>query len=140
MSKDMIKTAESLIKHNKMVMVASVGEDGYPYQKMMYNARVREGVKTFYLSTNTSSLRARQFLKNPAASLYFCDKRFFHGLMLLGKMEVLQDAASKELIWQPGDTMYYPLGVTDPDYCVLRFTAERGRYYSSFSSTDFVIE
>ncbi len=140
MSKDMIKTAESLIKHNKMVMVASVGEDGYPYQKMMYNARVREGVKTFYLSTNTSSLRARQFLKNPAASLYFCDKRFFHGLMLLGRMEVLQDAASKELIWQPGDTMYYPLGVTDPDYCVLRFTAERGRYYSSFSSTDFVIE
>lgn len=140
MNKDMIKTAENLIKHNKMVMVASVGEDGYPYQKMMYNARVREGVKTFYLSTNTSSLRARQFLKNPAASLYFCDKRFFHGLMLLGRMEVLQDAASKELIWQPGDTMYYPLGVTDPDYCVLRFTAESGRYYSSFSSTDFVVE
>lgn len=140
MSKDMIKTAENLIKHNKMVMVASVGEDGYPYQKMMYNARVREGVKTFYLTTNTSSLRARQFLKNPAASLYFSDKRFFHGLMLLGRMEVLQDAASKELIWQPGDTMYYPLGVTDPDYCVLRFTTESGRYYSSFSSTDFVVE
>ena len=43
-------------------------------------------------------------------------------------------------IWQEGDTMYYPLGVTDPDYCVLRFTAESGRYYSNFKSEDFSIE
>ena len=30
-------------------------------------------------------------------------------------------------------------GVTDPDYCVLKFTAERGRYYSNFKSEDFLI-
>ena len=35
--------------------------------------------------------------------------------------------------------MYYPEGVTDPDYCVLRFTAETGRYYSNFNSEDFKI-
>ena len=44
------------------------------------------------------------------------------------------------MIWQEGDTMYYPEGVTDPDYCVLRFTAERGRYYSNFKTEDFEIE
>jgi general stress protein 26 len=49
--------------------------------------------------------------------------------MLIGTVEVLEDAATKELIWREGDTIYYPLGVTDPDYCVLRFTAETGRYY-----------
>ena len=38
-----------------------------------------------------------------------------------------------------GDAMYYPRGVTDPDYCVLKFTAERGRYYSNFKSEDFLI-
>ncbi|SDM93789.1 pyridoxamine 5'-phosphate oxidase family protein [Acetanaerobacterium elongatum] len=140
MSRNLINTADGLIKRSKMVMVGSVGEDGFPYQKMMYNARVREGVKTFYLTTNTSSLRVRQYRKNPAASLYFADKRFFNGLMLLGTMEVLEDAESKELIWQPGDTLYYPLGVTDPDYCVLRFTAKSGRFYSNFHSEDFEIE
>lgn len=139
MSKDLIQVATKLVEKNKKVMVASVGEDGYPYQKIMYNARVREGIKTFYLSTNTSSLRVSQYLKNPKASLYFHDGRFFHGLQLLGTMEVLQDAASKELVWRMGDTMYYPLGVTDPDYCVLRFTSESGRYYSNFGSTDFEI-
>lgn len=59
--------------------------------------------------------------------------------MLKGTMEVLEDAWAKELIWQDGDTMYYPLGVTDPDYCVLRFTAERGRFYQNFGSEDFAV-
>ena len=30
-------------------------------------------------------------------------------------------------------------GGDDPDYCVLRFTAERGRYYQNFSSEDFAV-
>jgi general stress protein 26 len=43
------------------------------------------------------------------------------------------------MIWREGDTMYYKQGVTDPDYCVLRFTATRGRYYANFSSQDFAV-
>lgn len=54
-------------------------------------------------------------------------------------MEVLTDAESKEIIWQEGDTMYYPCGVTDPDYCVLKFTASKGRYYANFKKEDFEI-
>ena len=64
----------------------------------------------------------------------------FFGAMLTGTMEVLEDSFYKEMIWQEGDTMYYPEGVTDPDYCVLRFTAEQGRYYSNFSSENFEVE
>ena len=56
--------------------------------------------------------------------------------MLRGTMEVLTDNASKEMIWREGDTMYYPEGVTDPDYCVLKFTAEAARYYQDYNSTD----
>jgi general stress protein 26 len=107
--------------------------------KIMFNAREREGIKVFYFTTNTSSLRAKQFLENPKASLYFHDGRFFKGLMLKGKMEVLHDQEIKNLIWRDGDTMYYKEGVTDPDYCVLRFVSEAGRLYQNFSSTDFVV-
>ena len=46
---------------------------------------------------------------------------------------------SKEMIWRDGDTTYYSKGVTDPDYCVLKFTARTGRYYSNFSSENFGI-
>ena len=64
----------------------------------------------------------------------------FRGAMLRGTMEVLTDSASKEMIWQEGDTMYYPEGVTDPDYCVLKFTATSGRFYSNFKSESFIVE
>ena len=60
--------------------------------------------------------------------------------MLKGRVEVLTDHVSKEMIWREGDTMYYKEGVTDPDYCVLKFTAVSGRYYNNFKSENFVIE
>ena len=84
-------------------------------------------------------MSVEQYRKNPNASIYFCDKRFFRGVMLAGQMEVLEDAASKEMIWQEGDTMYYPKGVTDLDYCVLKFIAVCGRYYANFHSETFEI-
>ena len=54
-------------------------------------------------------------------------------------MEILTDAGIKEEIWQTGDEMYYPQGVADPDYCVLKFTASDGRYYSNFKSENFSV-
>ena len=79
----------------------------------------------------------RCFRKDPRAGLYFADPRFFWGVSLTGTMEVLETPEAKERIWREGDTLYYPGGVTDPDYCVLRFTAQGGRYYSDFHSEDF---
>ena len=60
-------------------------------------------------------------------------------MCLSGTVEVLQTAEAKERIWRVGDSMYYHGGVTDPDYCVLKFTAEKGRYYRNFRSEDFMI-
>ncbi len=44
------------------------------------------------------------------------------------------------MLWQDGDERYYPQGVTDPDYCVLRFVIHEGRYYSDFESETFTVE
>lgn len=137
--RDPEKTIGNLIDHQKEALIASVDENGFPNAKAMLPPRLRQGIKTFYFTTNTSSMRVRQYRQNPKACIYFCDKRYFRGVMLIGTMEVLEDAASKELIWQEGDTLYYPLGVTDPDYCVLRFTAHSGRYYSKFKSESFTV-
>lgn len=138
--KDAVKTIGNLIDKQSVAFISSVDENGYPNTKAMLPPRKREGIKVFYFTTNTSSMRVRQYKTNPQACVYFCDKRFFRGVMLIGSMEVLEDSAHKEMIWQEGDTMYYPNGVTDPDYCVLRFTAQQGRFYRSFSSENFVVE
>lgn len=138
--RDAEQTIGNLIDHQNTSYIGSVGEDGYPGVKAMLPPRKREGIRTFYFTTNTSSMRVADYRSNPKACIYFADRRFFRGVMLQGTMDVLEDAESKEMIWESGDTLYYPQGVTDPDYCVLRFTAERGRYYSNFSSEDFAVE
>lgn len=140
MNDEIMQTALNLIKNRNNVLVGSMDEEGYPNIKNMFNARVREGLRVFYFTTNTSSLRTGHFKTNSKACLYFVDEKNFQGLMIRGSTEVLQDKASKELIWREGDTMYYPLGVNDPDYCVLKFTGKSGRYYSNFKSTNFIIE
>ena len=140
MMRDAVQTIGNLIDKQSVTLIGSIDSDGFPNTKAMLPPRKREGIKYFWFTTNTSSKRAAQYRANPKACIYFFDKRFFRGVMLKGTMEVLEDEASKEMIWQEGDTMYYSKGVTDPDYCVLRFTAQTGRYYANFSSEDFVIE
>ena len=134
------QTIGSLIDKQKTAFISSIDGDGYPNTKAMLPPREREGIRAFYFTTNTSSMRAAQYRNNPKACLYFCDKRFFRGVMLRGEMEVLEDRGTKERIWRDGDTLYYAGGVNDPDYCVLKFTAYSGRYYSNFHSEDFQIQ
>jgi general stress protein 26 len=139
--KDVLGRVEKLIEGARVAFVGSVDEAGFPNMKAMLAPRKREGLKVFWFTTNTSSRRVAQFRRNEKASIYFYEKgRFnYQGVMLVGKMEVLTDAKSKEIIWRAGDRLYYKEGVTDPDYCVLKFTAEKGRYYASFRSEDFEV-
>ena len=138
--RDASKTIGNIIDKANVSIISSVDEDGFPNSKAMLPPRKREGIKHIFFTTNTSSMRVGQYLKNPKACVYFFDKRYFKGIMLRGAMEVLHDSAAKEMIWKQGDEMYYPKRVTDPDYCVLRFTSQNGRYYSNFKSEDFEVE
>ena len=133
------QTIGNLIDKQGVSFIGSVDTDGFPNIKAMLPPRKREGIHSFWFTTNTSSRRVSQYRKTPKSCIYFYDKRFFRGVMLKGTMEVLEDASTKEMIWLDGDTIYYPGGVTDPDYCVLKFTAQTGRYYSNFKSEDFEI-
>ena len=99
----------------------------------------REGIKTFWFHTNTSSARAAQYVENNKTGLYFCDKRFFIGVMLLGTMKVFTNQAIKNRLWRDDYIRYYSLGAKDPDYCIFQFTAVSGRYYSNFKSENFEI-
>ena len=93
----------------------------------------------FWFSTNTSSERVRQYRENSRACVYFYEQKplRWQGVMLVGEMEVLEDAAVKEEVWRMRDRMYYPKGVTDPDFFVLKFTARRGKYYCNLTLEDF---
>lgn len=133
------ETIGKMIDKSGTSFVSYVDEDGYPITKAMLKPRKRNGIKEIWFSTNTSSDKVRSFRKNNKASIYFIDKRYFRGVSLIGTIEVLETTEAKEMIWQTGDEMFYKEGVSDPDYCVLKFTAHKGRYYSNFKSENFDI-
>ena len=105
--RDAEKTIGNLIDKQGVSFIASVDSDGFPNMKAMLPPRKREGIHTFWFTTNTSSMRVSQYRNTPKACIYFYDKRFFRGVMLKGVMEVLEDAVAKEMIWRDGDHMYY---------------------------------
>ena len=79
----------TFIEKQKTAFIASVDEEGFPTIKAMFAPGKIEG-DSFYFSTNTSSMRTQQYMKNPKASIYFyCKGRFkYEGVMLVGTMEV----------------------------------------------------
>jgi general stress protein 26 len=128
-----------LVGRSTIVMVGSNSEDGYPNIKAMLKAE-SEGLKRIWFSTNTSSRRVAQFRRDPKACLYFVDFIQWQGLMLVGRIEILQDPEVRRRLWHTGDEKYYSLGVNDPDYSVLCFTAAWGNYYHSLANVTFEVE
>ncbi len=73
------KTIGNIIDKTNISIISSVDEKGFPNTKAMLPPRKREGLKHLYYTTNTSSMRVKQYTENPKACIYFFDKRFFRG-------------------------------------------------------------
>jgi general stress protein 26 len=142
-SLELMKTAEA-------AYVTTVNPDGFPQTRAMFNLRRKEqfpGLTEFftkheddytvYFTTNTSSPKLTHIRQNPKVAVYYCKADEFRGLLLSGEMEVVEDSAIKEAIWQKGWEMYYPGGPHDPDHTVLRLRPMVAKYYHQLNSFTF---
>jgi general stress protein 26 len=137
---DSIKSEIRALRNNsKIAYLAAVNEEGYPQIKAMMVFENND-TRVHYFSTNTSSKRVGQFLKNPKASVYYCDNEQFKAALFTGTIEVCIDHDTKAFLWRDGCEIYYPKGVDDEDYCVYKFTAETVNYYHGLSNATFSIE
>jgi len=131
-----VREAQALANQSAIAMLGTNGDQGYPNIKAMIKME-NEGLNRIWFSTNSSSRRTGQLVRNLKACVYFVDFEQWKGLMLVGDVEILQDMESKQRLWREGFEKYYPLGVADPDYSVLRFTARWGNYYHALSNVTF---
>ena len=137
---DKIKSEiKALRKKNKFAYLGSVSDEGFPQIKCMFNIK-SDDMKIHYFSTNTSSKRVSQFRENPNSSVYYCNQTLFKGALFTGTLEVIEDNEIKAGFWNKGDEKYYPGGITDPDYCILKLTAKTVNYYHGLSNTTMTIE
>ena len=119
---------QSLIDRSLFADLGYIDEDGHPAIRRVFCAW-HKGIGGHLISTNTSSGHVRLLGEHPKACLYFADSETFEGVCLTGRAVPTRDRALRELLWNDGDEKYYPLGVDDPDYCVIEFTADAAEYY-----------
>lgn len=132
---DINKLIEDLIDRQDVCFLSFINDAGFPTTRTMLNPRQRQGIKEFYLTTNSNSQKVRSLLINDRAGLYFYDRNTYRGVAFTGHVEVVHDQAVKDQIWRDMDTIFYESN-TDPDYCVLKFTAIAARYYQDYTSTN----
>jgi len=114
--------------------VTTIDQESHPQTRCMFNLRNRQKfpklIEMFdehkddfmiLLTTNTSSEKIAHIRKNPVACIYYCQPEKFHGLMLSGNIEIIDDHKLREKIWHEGWERYYATGPNDPDHTVLRF-------------------
>ena len=118
------------IGKQKTAFIGSINEQGYPVVRAMLAPRKIEG-NAIYFTTNTSSKKVKQFAENKFGCVYFYRRGLFkyQGVCLLGETEICTDQATKNEIWRAGDKIFYKNGVTDPDYCVLKFICAKAECY-----------
>jgi len=126
----------ALVSRSGIAMLGTIDAKGCPNIRAVIKVE-NEGLRRIWFSTNTSSRKIPQVKANPKTCVYFVDFEKWMGLMLVGTTDVLQDPESRRRLWHEGDEKYYPSGVDDPDYSVLRFTAQWGRYYHSLCHATF---
>ncbi|MBI3794805.1 MAG: pyridoxamine 5'-phosphate oxidase family protein [Nitrospinae bacterium] len=132
----------ALLEVAEAAYVATIGEDGYPDVRAMFNLRKsaqfpdlaplfkgHDKDLALYFTTNSSSRKTRQILNDKRATAYYAIPAEFTGLSLTGDMEVVSNPDEKRRVWQKGWELYYPGGVEDPDHTVLRMRPKRGIYY-----------
>lgn len=123
-----------IVARAKTSFISSVDENGYPATRALIAPRLVEG-NTIYFATYTSSRKVQHYRSNPKACVYFYERgKRFQGVEIKGTMEVLTDQATKDRFWRPNDTMFYRKGVTDPNYCILKFTGFQAEYFISFKT------
>jgi general stress protein 26 len=134
-----VSLARDVLNNTRHCLVGTNGEDGYPNIKTMSNRR-HEGIKTIWFATDTSSMRVQQLKKDNRACVYCLDAEHSRALMLVGDMEILKDIESKKMLWRKGEGKYRPLGVEDPDYSVLRFTAKWANFVDLMENKGLTFE
>ncbi len=119
------------ISRQKTSVISSVSEDGYPATRALIQPVLIDG-NDIYFATYTSSRKVAHYRQNPKACVYFYEKgRSFSGVEIKGKMEVLTDEAVKQRFWKPFFNRFYKKGVTDPDYCILKFSGFEAEWFTN---------
>lgn len=117
--------AAQIVAAAEVVTVASIDENGYPRPVAMVKLKDKNG--GIYFSTGTSTAKVAHFKANSKAGISIVEGE--NSVVYTGEMEIVTDQGVKESLWDDWMLPHIPGGVTNPQYCVLKFTPKSSTYW-----------
>lgn len=114
--------ALKLLEKCEVISLASIDEQGFPRPVPLCKIKT-EGLNTVWFSTGTSSEKTKHFKKNNKAGISFFENQ--NSIVETGTVEIVTDPETKKKLWQDWFIHHFPQGVTDPEYCILKFTGTK---------------
>ena len=135
MSQKAIVKAEEIIKSKTAEVNMGVGvtlslldHEGYPTTSTLSIAKA-DGIRQITFGGQLDSNKAKRAKENSRASVCIFDDDYengaYYNITLVGDIEVVTGIETKKETWYQGLEEYFPGGVDDPNYCVLKFTTKR---------------
>lgn len=124
--RSLAEKAEALLAQCDNVTVASIDAEGYPRPVQMSKVGAT-GFSEVWMATSTASVKVANFRHNNKAGL--CYDHYGDGVALRGTVEVVDDAASRKVMWQDWFIHHFPGGPADPGYVLLHFVGTEATYW-----------
>ena len=122
MSNELISKAEAVMKKAGTAVIALIDENEFPRASTISCLKT-EGIKYAWFATGISTGKAKCIKVSNKAGLCFCDGS--NNVTLMGTVEILTEHEIKNEMWVDSFINHFPGGVTDPEYCILKFSTQK---------------
>ena len=136
MNPDMLTKANQIIMKCTEAYIGVIDEKGYPSVSTVSTIRP-EGIFEAYFATGLEANKTKRLLKDKRASV--CFRAGSNNITLVGEAEICTDQPTKRRMWLDWFINHFPLGETDPNYCVIKFTTKRVSLWIDYESAEFTI-
>ena len=115
------EAAEWVLEQCGYIILSTVSENGYP-RPVAIDILRHTGISILWITTGLSTEKVKHIRQNTKAGVCFVHEA--DSITLTGKVEIQTDAETRQNFWQDYMLHYFPLGINDPDYCILCFHTE----------------
>ena len=137
MDTNLFGKANEIIKCCDVAYLGVIDENGYPHVSTVSTVQP-DNLFEAYFATDLIGNKTKRLLKDKRASV--CYRKDGQNITLVGKAQILTDQESKSKYWEEWFINHFPLGQTDPNYCMIKFKTERVSLWIDSEGAEFKID
>lgn len=120
------RDAKAIIGQQPIAALVTMNEDGFPVERAMYTSTVTDDF-TVYFVTVRDAEKCKQISRNPGVATVWPTTGGY--LSLTGEAFIQDDEASRNAAWKSSFIKYFPGGISDPTYVVIKIIPRTLAYY-----------